>query len=91
LSALIGSGIDADKLSSGEHHRPADVRGHPGRHQSERSEIHHGLAAPALADDSQRFAAVDRVAHPIDGPHWGSGGQEIDCQIPDVEDTFAGH
>ncbi len=48
------------------------------------------LAGPGLPEHGQRLARLDAVAHPVDGAGDALAGAELDVQVVDLEQRFAG-
>jgi hypothetical protein len=54
------------------------------RDQAEDRQGASGFARPALADDCDRLAAIDRVRDAVNGRHDPGTGAKFGVQIPDV-------
>jgi hypothetical protein len=55
--------------------------------EAEDREVGDALAAPRLADDSQRLAALDVEGDPVHGLDHAVFGVEVDSQVPDLEEA----
>src|SRR6185312_15922311 len=59
------------------------------RDEAHDAEGQHGLAAPALADDAERLAAVDVEADAVHGRHIAAGSAEDGANVVDLQEGFA--
>ncbi len=61
------------------------------RHGDEAHDGHsrHGLTRTGLADDTERLAAIERVAHAVDRVHHAVLGMEVHLKVVDLEEMLS--